>query len=281
MSEESQNPALEAFLTADPVVVERPPPAPAPEPQATPAPDPSELSKQKSEAPRATEDDADPADDGSGTVPLAAFRKVREDYKSRAARAEGVAAELRAQLEAARQQPTTPQRQMEAEQRYERLPPPDPARDPAGYHVWQQTERVNDKLDMSEAMLRQQIGDEAVDQMQQEFKREAEADKTLWGKLYAQPHPYAWAHKQMNAARMLRDVGTDPDAYRNKLRAELEAEIRSKMEQPAQAASPVAGLPPSLANIRSSAPRGQTFTGPPDMSDIVGRRSGDIFQKQR
>jgi hypothetical protein len=42
---------------------------------------------------------------------------------------------------------------------------------------------------MSEAMLRGQLGDEAVDAVQQEFRAAASKDETLWGKLYAQPHP--------------------------------------------------------------------------------------------
>jgi hypothetical protein len=279
--ESSNNPALDAFLSASSAPeAGRPPPEAPPQPQA-PSPEPSKP-EQPTPRPEAApaapvEEDAEPADDGSGTVPIAALRKAREDHKGRAARAEGVIAELRAQLEASKRPPPPAE---QAEQRVPRQPPPDPARDPSGYHLWMQTERQNDKLDLSEAMLRRQLGDEAVEALQQEFKAAAQTDRSLWDKLYAAPDPYAWAHKQMQQMRVVRDVGTDPEAYRAKLRAEVEAEYRAKIEQQAPV-SPVAGLPPSLANVRSSAPRGQTFSGPPPMEDIVGRQSGDIFQRRR
>jgi hypothetical protein len=283
MSDTHQNPALEAFLTADQAASS--PPAPPPEPQATQpepksAPAPSKTPEAKPQATPPPDDDDGEHDDGSGTVPLATLKKAREDYKLRAARAEGELAAIRAQLEAA----TKPQMAAQPEQPRTRPAPPDPARDPGGYHVWQQTERINDKLDMSEAMLRNQLGDDAVDQMQKDFKAAAERDETLWGKLYSQPHPYAWAHRQVQQQRVVAEVGTDPDAYRNRLRSEIEAQVRAELglgQGGAPPPSAAAGIPPSLANVRSSAPRGQTFSGPPAMDDIVGRRSGDIFAKQR
>jgi hypothetical protein len=90
----------------------------------------------------------------------------------------------------------------------------------------------------------------------------------------------------MMQQRVVAEVGTDPDAYRAKMRAEIEAEVRAQLGAGQGGAapppvSPAAGIPPSLATVRSSAPRGQVFSGPPPIDDIVGRRSGDIFARQR
>src|SRR3954471_6321148 len=98
-----QNPALEAFLTADPATADAPPaPPPQSQPQATqPEPKPEQPKPKEADPTPPPEDEAE-HDDGSGTVPIAALKKAREDHKSRAARAEGTIAELRAQLDAAR-----------------------------------------------------------------------------------------------------------------------------------------------------------------------------------
>lgn len=286
MSESTSNPALEAFLAAGQAADTPSPPASEIRQSQEPPPEPASPSPTKT-APEAAssapaQPEADDPDDGSGTVPLAAHRKAREDWKGRHERLAGEAAELRRQLDAL-QRPPPPQPTQA--QPAARQPPPDPARDPQAYHAWMQAERVNDKLDTSEVALRRVIGADAVRQLQDEFRQAAETDKTLWGKLYAAQDPYEWAHQWVQQQRVLREVGTDPDGYRNKLRAELEAEIRAQLgqgvggpQQPPQ--SPAAGIPPSLATVRSGAPRGQTFSGPPAIEDIVGRRSGDNFARR-
>jgi hypothetical protein len=68
-------------------------------------------------------------------------------------------------------------------------------------------------------------------------------------------------------ARLHEEIGTDPAAYEARLRAKWEQE---KGADPP--VSPVAGMPPSLANARSSAPRGMNgFSGPPSLDDIFTR----------
>jgi hypothetical protein len=282
-----ENPALEAFLTAGSATEAPPPPPPDPsqatQPEPTSKPDPKRATEAKpQQAPAAAAEppaDEDDHDDGSGTVPIAALRKTREDYKIRAARAEGELAGLRAQLEAATRPPAQPAEQPRAR----RQPPPNPAQDPDGFYAWMQSELVDRTLNTSEAALRRQIGAEAVREVQTAFRAAATADPSLWNKLYDQPDPYEWAHQHVQQQRVISEIGSDPDAYKNKLRAEIEAQVRAELgtAPAAPQSSPAAGIPPSLANVRSSAPRGQVFSGPPSMDDIVGRRSGDIFAKQR
>jgi hypothetical protein len=68
-------------------------------------------------------------------------------------------------------------------------------------------------------------------------------------------------------AKLHDEIGTDPAAYEARLRAKWESE-RGNGAQP----SPVAGMPPSLANARSSAPRSSNgFSGPLAMEDILRR----------
>jgi hypothetical protein len=69
----------------------------------------------------------------------------------------------------------------------------------------------------------------------------------------------------------MRDLGDDPAAYRERIRAELAAEMANGTA-PMPPVSPAAGLQPSLANVRSAAPRGApAFSGPPSLGDIVRR----------
>ena len=81
-------------------------------------------------------------------------------------------------------------------------------------------------------------------------------------------HPYQWMIDNNATARLHEEIGTDPAAYEQKLRAKWESE-RGADPPPV---SPAAGLPPSLANARSSAPRSSNgFAGPMAMEDILRR----------
>lgn len=248
----------------------------SPEEENTVAPEaaPAEAAAPEAPAPDAPpEADADPepeaADDAGIRKALAAERDKRRDWKEKAIRAEGEMAELRRQLEAARQPPQQPQEQQPQYQ------PIDPNIDPQGFVQRVQQVAISTKLDVSEMMLRKEIGSEKVDALIAEFKEAAKEDPALFGRLYAQQHPYEWAHQQIEARRLQREIGTDPNAYR----AKIEAELRAKWEAERGEApltvptrSPAAGLPPSLASARNAAPRGATpFTGPPPLEDVFGR----------
>ena len=216
-------------------------------------------------------DDASPAsaEEGVQAVPreaLEAERRRRQDWKEKAARAEGELAALRRELEAARR----PQQPQPQPQPVYRAPPPDPNTDPQGYAQYAYDERVrekiNDNLNVSEWMLRDKLGDDVVNGLQQEFKAMAEADQTLFQKMYGQPHPYRWMQQQVERHRALREIGDDPTQFRAKIEAEMRAKWEAEQGGETQAAAPVpsrvAGMAPSLANARSSAPRSApAYTG--------------------
>jgi hypothetical protein len=123
---------------------------------------------------------------------------------------------------------------------------------------------------MSQLILEKEIGTEAVDQLVNGFKAEAEKDPSLYQKMYAHSNPYAFVQKHMEKARLYQEIGDDPAAYEAKLREKWQAEVNGgTVSLPV---SPAAGLQPSLANVRSAAPRGApAFTGPPSLGDILQR----------
>jgi hypothetical protein len=253
----------------------------APAPAATPSQEgterkPDAAAASNGKAPPATakapapepEDDADPgeAEPGQPVVPRGAYEKERarrQNWVERASRAEAERDALTKQLEEARKAPppaaAPPSRQFE---------PIDPARDPEGYTRNLRGVVLNERLNVSEMMAVDKHGKDVIEQETKYFQERAAADPRLFAELYSKPHPYQWMIDTNATARLHEEIGTDPAAYEAKIRAKIEAE-RGAGPAPI---SPAAGLPPSLANARSAAPRGTNgFAGPPSMADILAR----------
>jgi len=264
-SESAPAPAAEP---ATPAAPEAPPAASAPKPEAKAEP----AAKAAAAKPEPEDDDGPPPKplEGEDVIPLRAYedeRRKRNDWKEKAARLEGELAAYRRQQEEA-------QRRAAAPPQPPPQPPPDPAVDPRGFaqHLVQQQQQalLNERLNNSEMLLREKIGDEKLSEYVNEFRSMAEADPTLFGKLYSQPHPYNWLTREVDRLRLVRDVGDDPAAFRSK----IEAEARARWEAEAKAApppvSPAAGLQPSLATARSVAGRSAgAWTGEPTLEDVL------------
>jgi hypothetical protein len=173
-------------------------------------------------------------------VPLAALeaeRKGRQDWKEKAIRYEEELKQLR------QQQPV--QQQPQGEQ--------DPLQS-------MQQQIVNERFNTSEMIARQTYKD--VDEKVAAFQEAARANPALSIALQQQRHPWDFAYKEGQRLLMLKELGDDPIAYREKIKAELMAEI----------AKPVARtpLPESLAGARSAAPRSAPgFTGPTPLEDLM------------
>ena len=276
------NEQLEQFLAGETATVTEEPKAPpaeapapekaAPEAKAEPAAKPDKAKPEPED-----EADAEPTDrleqDGKSYIPqqvLERERQRRQDWKARAVEAETKHKELQRQLDEATRRATAPPPQPQAPPQ----PPPDPATNPQGWaqHVVQQQQAalLNERLNNSEMMLADKIGAEKLNEYVQEFRSLANADPTLFGKLYSQPHPYAWLTREVDRLRLVRDVGDDPAAFR----ARIEAEARAKWEAEAKAApptpSPAAGMQPSLGTARSVAGRtAGAWTGEPSLEDVL------------
>ena len=268
---------LDAFLkSGNPDGEASPAPEPAPPreaprtpPEAAPAKDTSPARDKPQAAPPAPEpdDDADPgeAEPGQPVVPRRAYeteRAKRQNWVERASRAEAERDTLAKQLEEAKKGPPP-----------QSTPPPfaepiDPARDPEGYTRRVRGVVLNERLNTSEMMALDKHGKEVIDRETEYFQRRTQSDPRLWAELYSKPHPYQWMIDNNATARLHEEIGTDPSAYEARLRAKWEAE-RGADPPPV---SPAAGMPPSLANARSSAPRGSNgFAGPMAMDDILRR----------
>ena len=282
------NEQLDAFLKGEAGTVTEEA-APAPEPAAAPekaAPEakasaestPAKADKAKPEA--EDEADAEPADrleqDGKSYIPqqvLERERQRRQDWKARAVEAETKHKELQRQLdEATRRATAAPPPQPQAQPQYQ--PPPDPQADPRGFAQYliqeQQKQLLNERLNMSERMAKKEIGAEKLTKYVEEFRKLSETDATLFGKLYSQPDPYDWLVHEVDRLRLVRDVGSDPAAYRDKILAEGRAQWEREQEQKAPAPSPARGMQPSLAGARSVAGRtAGSWSGEPSLDDVL------------
>jgi hypothetical protein len=264
---------LDAFLSsgAQPEATETPAPEPSKAaPEAAP-PKAALTTKEPAKADKAApepDDDAEPGDPepGQPIVPRTAYEKERarrQNWVERASRAEAERDALAKQLEDAKKGPPPPPPQP--------LPPIDPATDPVGYTRRMGGVVLNERLNTSEMMALDKHGKEKIDAETDYFKKRGEAEPRLWAELYSQPHPYQWMIDNNATARLHEEIGTDPAAYRARVVAEERAKWEA--EHPAgQPISPVAGLPPSLANARSAAPRGTNgYAGPMSIDDILKR----------
>ena len=265
---------LDAFLKGGTPPEAAPPAAPAAEPAAgTGDPKPSVEAKAPPAAKAAPapepEDDTDPGppQPGEPGVPLKALeseRARRQNWVERAGRAEAERDALARQLEEAKKPPYVPAAPPP------RMEPIDPATDPAGYTARVQGVVLNERLNVSEMMAVEKHGQDTIDAEVAYFKKRADADPRLWQELYSKPHPYQWMIGANATAKLHDEIGTDPAAYEAKLRQKWEQERGNGNAAPP--VSPAAGLPPSLAGVRSAAARGTNgFSGPPSMDDILSR----------
>jgi hypothetical protein len=267
------NEQLEGFLASEVASAAEPAPPAAPEPPPAASTDGGGAKEPPASKVTTTPDDDGPppkALEGEDVIPLRAYedeRRKRNDWKEKAARLEGELAAYKRQQEDAQRRAAAPPPQPQQ-------PPPDPATNPQGWaqHVVQQQQAalLNERLNNSEMMLRDKIGDDKLNEYVTEFRGLAEADPTLFGKLYSQPHPYAWMTREVDRLRLVRDVGDDPAAFRAKIEAEARAKWDAEAATKPPPLSPAAGLQPSLATARSVAGRtAAAWTGEPSLEDVL------------
>lgn len=262
-------PELDDFLGAEPEeekpVIETPEVAAevAPEveePEVEVAPEPEPAAK-----PEPTEP-AEPGDVTGLKSALQAERAKRNDYKGERDRLAGELAAIKAQLDAAvKPAPTAPAAPA--------VPAtiPNPVEDPQGYHAHIQQMIFNDKLHMSEVMLRQQVGNnDDVTAKAAKFKEMASANHVLRAELQKSAHPWKFAYDTASKAMALDEIG-DPAAYRTKLEAEIRASVMAEMAGAAPAAAPRVVLPQSLGTARSAASRNVPVINVPESFDDILR----------
>lgn len=245
---------------------------PAPEPEPAPVPEPVETRAEPEPAPAPEpEPELEPAIDTDNfrklRAAVEATKKERNDYKGERDRLAGELAAYKAQLDAARQAPPPVAREAPPPQAI-----PNPIEDPEGFIRYQDQRRFSDRLDMSETMLREQLGDEEVDAKIDVYKK-AVADNPALNIPPNHRHPWKWAYDQGKRLIAAQEIGDDPAAYRTKLEAEIRAKVEAEMAGNAtQAAAPRVALPRSLSSVTSAAPRSAPAQAP-EWEDIWDRKN--------
>jgi len=239
------------------VIKGAPEPAPEPKPEKAQEPEPAQEAKGEPEpkpepekAPEPVKESAPPADDDAPTVPRKALedeRRKRQEYE----------AKLR-----------------EIEQAQKRKPAPDPVVDPKGFasHVQRDTQMqlLNERMNMSEQLVRSAHGNEAVDAATRAFIEEARKDTALHARMLRQQNPYQFVMDWHKREQTLAEVG-DLDAYKKKLREEILAEAKGNPailgDDFLASVQPRPKAPTSLSQ-HPSAGGLAGWSGPPPIEDI-------------
>lgn len=220
-------------------------PAPEPEPPA-----PTETGDPSLAAPPAAEPDPP-------HVPIAALKDERAKRQQIEAELTAMKARL-AEIEKATPQQLKPEPQ----------PLPDPVKDPAGYHAAIADVAFNERLNVSEMMARRDYPD--LDEKLAAFQEAAKADPALGEKLRSQAHPWDWMYQEAKRIQARNEIGDDPVAFRERVRAELMAELQGNPPAAAPVPPDATPLPTSLAAARSVGARTvKEPTGPTPLSEIV------------
>lgn len=211
---------------------------PAPEAEAA-APEPAEKGETTEAAPpAAVESDAK-------HIPITALLDERE---------------RRQQAERELQELKRWRQEQEAKARQPAPQPPDFYTDPDQRLAFErsQFERslFNERLNMSEMLARQAHGDTVVETARDAFMQEATRNPALAMELQRQANPYGFVVQWHRRQQAMAEIGDDPMAYRERLKAELLAELQGQQgaAQPS-ARNPV--KPPASLSAAPSASRGE------------------------
>lgn len=246
----------------------------APEPLKT---EPAEVSAPGDKQEAAPPAVSDEGEDASGMVP----KKVALDERRKRQELERQLAELTKQRTAPQApqqaQPQQPQTQLDLAQG---LPErPDPWIDPQGAMDWDRA-LLQRQMDQSVYETRATISREMMLQSKPDFE---EIENLFFQALPQMPHlgpqirrhpmPAKFAYEMGVKIKAMMEIGDDPAAYKQRVREELEAELRGQSSsQPAQSQAPKASTPKSLAATPSAQPRDDRgrFQGPASLESILG-----------
>lgn len=126
---------------------------------------------------------------------------------------------------------------------------------------------LNERLNMSEYMARKEHPD--LDEKIEAYKSIVEQNPSLHQEVMASPSPY---HALIDAVTKAQEFEKmkDIDSYKATLRAEIEAELRAKIEgEQSKKKALVDSIPPSLATEQSkSSLSGPAWSGPPSLDEL-------------
>lgn len=254
------------------------------EPVSPPTPEPPKAEAQQPEAPQTettAETPQDDATDEQKMVPVAALQAERQKSRKYTEHLAQVEKELAEQ----RQQFNQMQQWLIAQQQAQQPKPQPPdfweaPENAIDYRVRQEVEPIKgllakqrEEFSMLQAVDKygQETVDTAFSDLRQKMAVDPNGTAADYQRIMASPHPYGalvdWHRKQ----QALAEIGSDPAAYKEKLKAELLAELQQ--QQPAVAQAPVVGtLPSNFATARNVGTRsGPAWSGPTQINDIFDR----------
>jgi hypothetical protein len=157
-----------------------------------------------------------------------------------------------------------------AQQRQPEAPAPDVFENPDGYREHMQNSiraAVNGtKLETSRFIAEREFGKEVVDAAFEHFNQHPEQSAAL----LQHPSPFHAAVEHYNKQRVAQEIGSDPDAYKAKVEAELRKQIEAEMV--AKQARDMGGrYAPSMANVTGTGggPKAN-WTGPTPLNSVIG-----------
>jgi hypothetical protein len=137
-----------------------------------------------------------------------------------------------------------------------------------------QQQLVQQREQMSRMMASEKHGESAVNEAYQALASMQGAPEfgATYSQIMSSPHPYGalvdWHRKQ----QVMSEIGSDPAAYKEKLKAEVLAEMQASTGQQ-QAAQPAPAMPSNFATARNVGSRsGPAWSGPTPLQDIFARR---------
>jgi len=218
---------------------------PEPETEETPAEPESEQVEEQAEVEEPKAEVAEPAPekvDEPQTVPVGVVQELRRELR-----------ELKA-----------------AQNKQPEQPAPDIFENPEGYRDHMQnavkSATTSTKLEMSRFMAEREYGKDTVDAAFEYFNQHPEQS----GALLQHASPFHAAVEHFNKQRVAEEIGSDPDAYKAKLEAELRKKIEAELvtKQVRDAAGKYA---PSMANVTGTGggPK-SNWTGPTSLESAIG-----------
>lgn len=176
---------------------------------------------------------------------------------------------------------TQPQAQPQPQQQpVEPLPErPDPWIDPQGAmdwdRAWMQQQVHAQVFETRTVLSREMMMASKPDfaEVEAVFMEAAKRSPALVQRLMNHPMPAKFAYEQGLKIRAMSEIGDDPVAYKQRVREELEAELRGQSSTPpAQPQTPKGSTPKSLAATPSNQPRDDRgrFQGPASLESILG-----------
>lgn len=160
----------------------------------------------------------------------------------------------------------------EIEEAKAKEPEPDFFEDPTGalkrFEQKIEERSVQERIAISEEMMIDRVGQEKWDQALTAFESAVSENPALAAQMRGARNPAKFAYDYGNKTRLMKEMGDDPQAYRDRLKAEVMAELKAELakEQPA------ASLPKttSLAGAKSeSGLKTPAWDGPAPLSDLL------------